>query len=160
MFKIGIGFDAHKFCDGNFVILGGVKIPFSKGILAHSDGDVLTHALMDAIIGAMALGDIGKFFPDSDQKYKGASSLDLLREVFNIMSEKGFELVNIDTVFIGERPKIRDYIEDIKKNYSEVLALDIEDINIKGTTTEGMGFTGREEGIAAKAVCMIRRKDS
>ncbi len=158
MYRIGIGFDAHKFGEGSSICIGGALIPFNKGLIAHSDGDVLTHALMDAILGALGEGDIGRLFPDSDEKYRGISSLELLREVGNILDAKGFEIVNIDMVFIGEKPKIMKYGEEIVNNYRDILNIGEDRINLKGTTTEGMGFTGREEGLASKVVVLIRRK--
>lgn len=153
--RIGQGYDAHKFKPGDFIMLGGVKIPFHKGMAAHSDGDVLIHAICDALLGAAALGDIGKHFPDTDPALKGIDSRILLRKVAELLTENGFKIVNIDATVVAQKPKISPYLFEMKKILACDLNLTIDEINIKGTTTEGMGFTGREEGIASYAVCLI-----
>ena len=153
--RIGNGFDVHAFEEGNFVILGGVKIPHTSKLSGHSDADVLTHAICDAVLGAVALGDIGTYFPDSDPKYKGVSSLVLLKETLRMLEEKNFEIVNIDSTIVCEKPKISPHVSAIRDSLSEVTELNPEYIGVKATTTDGMGFTGREEGIAAYAVVII-----
>ena len=153
--RIGQGYDAHKFKPGDFIMLGGVEIPFNKGMSAHSDGDVLIHAICDALLGAAALGDIGKHFPDTDPALKGIDSRILLRKVAELLTENGFKIVNIDATVVAQKPKISPYLFEMKKILACDLNLTIDEINIKGTTTEGMGFTGREEGIASYAVCLI-----
>lgn len=155
--RVGQGYDAHRFKAGDHVVLGGVTIPFGHGLAAHSDGDVLLHAICDALLGAAALGDIGRHFPDSDPAYKGVSSRKLLRRVVELLGEAGWHLVNIDAVVIAERPRISRHVEAMRANIAEDTGLAVDAINIKGTTTEKMGFTGREEGIAASAVCLIER---
>lgn len=156
--RIGHGYDVHKLCEGRELILGGVKIPHELGLLGHSDADVLVHAVMDAIIGAMALGDIGKHFPDSDEKYRGISSILLLREVRRLMRDGGYALVNIDATVIAERPKLRPYIDVMRGNIAKALECDVSRINVKATTEERLGFTGREEGISAHAVALIEKE--
>ncbi len=158
MYKIGIGYDAHKFGEGSSICIGGTLIPFHRGLIAHSDGDVLTHALMDAILGALGEGDIGRLFPDTDDRYRGVYSLKLLEKVYSLMDSKGYEISNVDMIFIGQRPKIMKYSQSIIENYCRILNTKETSINLKGTTTEGMGFTGREEGLASKVVVLIRRK--
>ncbi|MCR4656044.1 MAG: 2-C-methyl-D-erythritol 2,4-cyclodiphosphate synthase [Lachnospiraceae bacterium] len=153
--RIGTGYDVHRLAEGRELILGGVKIPYEKGLLGHSDADVLLHAISDALLGGAALGDIGVFFPDTDERYKGADSLKLLSEVGDILSEKGFFINNIDSTIIAQRPKLRPYIEEMRKNISEALKLDIKAVSVKATTEEGLGFTGSGEGIAAQAVCLL-----
>ncbi len=155
--RVGTGFDVHQLVEGRKLILGGVDIPYDRGLLGHSDVDVLIHAVMDALLGAAALGDIGKHFPDSDDQYKGISSLKLLAQVKKLLEENYYNIGNIDVTLIAQRPKISPYIDEMRDNLSEVLALDRTRINIKGTTTEKLGFTGREEGIACEAVCSIYR---
>lgn len=156
--RIGQGYDAHKFKQGDFIMLGGVEIPFNKGMAAHSDGDVLIHAICDALLGAAALGDIGRHFPDTDPALKGIDSRILLRKVAELLTENGFKIVNIDAIVVAQKPKISPYLPEMKKVLACDLNLTIDEINIKGTTTEGMGFTGREEGIASYAVCLIDSK--
>ena len=156
--RIGCGFDAHRLVENRKLVLGGLEIPFAKGLLGHSDADVLTHALMDAILGALGEGDIGKHFPDSEQRYKDISSIRLLETVKKIMLTKNFLINNIDLVIIAEKPKLAGYIPEMKKILSETLETESGRINIKATTTEGMGFTGRGEGIAVQAVCTIVEK--
>lgn len=155
--RVGQGYDAHKFKDGDKVVLGGVEIAFDHGLAAHSDGDVLLHAICDALLGAAALGDIGRHFPDSDPAYAGVSSRRLLREVVEKIAAKGYGITNIDAVVICERPRISPHVERMRQNVAEDTGLALEAINIKGTTTEKMGFTGRGEGIAASAVCLLER---
>ena len=154
--KIGIGYDVHSFKKGRKLILGGVEINFDKGLLGHSDADVLTHSIMDAILGACGLGDIGGHFSDSDMKYKDISSLLLLKEVKNKMKIKEYKIENIDCVLIIEKPKIFSYIPEMKKKLSKVLEINTDKINIKATTTEGLGFCGREEGIAAQSIVLLK----
>ncbi len=153
--RVGQGYDAHRFKEGNHVVLGGVEIPFDQGLAAHSDGDVLLHAICDALLGAAALGDIGRHFPDSDPAYKGVSSRVLLRRVKELLDEAGLTIVNIDAVAICERPRISAHVETMRANIAEDTGVPLAAINVKGTTTEKMGFTGRGEGIAASAVCLL-----
>ncbi len=153
--RIGQGYDAHRFQDGDSVVLGGVTIPFDKGLAAHSDGDVLLHAICDALLGAAALGDIGRHFPDSSDDYKDADSRALLREVVRLIGEEGFKIENIDATLIAERPKISRHVEAMRENLAADANIEKNQVNIKGTTTEKMGFTGRGEGIAATAVVLL-----
>jgi len=156
--RIGHGYDVHKLTEGRDLILGGVKIPYEKGLLGHSDADVLVHAVMDALLGAAALGDIGLHFPDTDNAYLGADSIGLLRRVANLLSERCYRVVNIDATVICQRPKLRPYMEQMRCNMAEALSIGPEDINIKATTEEHLGFTGEGLGIAAHAVCLIEKK--
>lgn len=158
MFRIGNGYDVHKLVEGRKLILGGVEIPHSKGVLGHSDGDVLLHSITDAIIGALALGDIGLHFPDSDENLKNIDSSILLKKINDIMIEKKFEIVNLDTVIVIQKPKLRPYIEDIRKNIAKILKIDAELVNVKAKTEENLGFTGREEGVKAYSVVLIEKK--
>ena len=153
--RIGQGYDAHRFGQGDHIILGGVEIPFDKGLAAHSDGDVLLHAICDALLGAVALGDIGSHFPDSDPGLKDVSSRDLLRRVTELLREAGYALCNIDATVIAEQPRISSFVRAMRENIAADTGLAIDAISIKATTTERMGFTGRGEGIAASAVCMV-----
>lgn len=153
--RIGIGYDVHKLVENRKLILGGVEIPYSKGLLGHSDADVLVHAIMDSILGAAGLGDIGKFFPDNDEKYKGISSLKLLEEVSTIIKSKGYAVGNIDSVIIAQKPKLAPYIEEMRINLSNILNISPSNINIKATTEEGLGFTGTGEGISSQSVCLL-----
>ncbi len=153
--RIGCGYDVHRLVEGRKLIIGGVDIPNHKGLLGHSDADVLVHAIMDALLGAAGLADIGALFPDSDDRYKGASSIALLKEVGNMLSEKKYVISNIDCVIIAQRPKLRPYIDMMRNNIAKALNTDTDNVNVKATTEEGLGFTGREEGIAAQAVCLI-----
>ncbi len=153
--RVGQGFDAHRFQDGNAVVLGGVTIPFDKSLAAHSDGDVLLHAICDALLGAAALGDIGRHFPDSNDEYKGADSRDLLREVVRLVRDAGYTIDNIDATLIAERPKISAHVEAMRDNLAADADIDKAQVNIKATTTERMGFTGRGEGIAASAIILL-----
>lgn len=155
--RVGTGFDVHQLKEGLPLILGGVKIPFEKGLLGHSDADVLVHALMDALLGAAALGDIGRHFPDTDPQYRGISSMELLRRVKGMLDKNGWRVGNVDITLMAQRPKIKSLIGDMTDNLSKTLDLETCRINIKGTTTERLGFVGREEGIAAQAVCLLYR---
>ncbi|MCF6465855.1 2-C-methyl-D-erythritol 2,4-cyclodiphosphate synthase [Clostridium sp. Cult2] len=154
--KIGIGYDVHQLVKGRKLIIGGVEIPYEKGLLGHSDADVLIHAIMDSILGALGLGDIGKHFPDTDNQYKDISSLVLLDRVYNIMLKSGYKVGNIDAVIIAEKPKMAPYIENMKGNIAKVLKTPLSYINIKATTTERLGFEGRGEGISAQSVCLLK----
>ena len=153
--KIGIGYDVHRLKEGRDLILGGVKIPFPLGLDGHSDADVLVHAIMDAILGALAMGDIGRLFPDTDPAYLGVSSIGLLKEVAGLMDQKGYRIGNLDALLIAQKPKISPYTEEMRKNIAEALGTDTDCINVKATTEEKLGFTGREEGMAAQAVCLL-----
>lgn len=153
--RIGQGYDVHKLVDGRELILGGVKIPYEKGLLGHSDADVLLHAVSDALLGAAALGDIGKHFPDTDKSYEGADSLLLLQKVSELLKGEGFSIINIDATIIAQKPKMRPYIDDMSKNIANACSLDIGAVSVKATTEEGLGFTGSGEGISASAVCLI-----
>ena len=158
VYRSGIGFDVHKLVEGRKCIIGGVDIPYEKGLLGHSDADVLLHAISDALLGAAGLGDIGTYFPDTDPAFKGADSLELLRKVGEEVAKAGFEIVNIDSVVICERPKVNPHKDVMKANIARVLGLEVAQVGIKGSTTEKLGFTGRGEGIEAQAVAMIRSK--
>ena len=153
--RIGTGYDVHKLAEGRKLIIGGVEIPYEKGLLGHSDADVLVHAIMDALLGAAALGDIGKHFPDTDPKYKGADSLMLMREVRRILSENGFEGGNVDATIIAQAPKMSPHIDTMRRNIADALGLDVSQVSVKATTEERLGFTGRGEGISAQAVALI-----
>ncbi|URZ02223.1 2-C-methyl-D-erythritol 2,4-cyclodiphosphate synthase [Clostridium felsineum] len=153
--RVGIGYDVHKLVENRKLILGGIEIEYSKGLLGHSDADVLIHAIIDSILGAAGLGDIGKLFPDNDDKYKGISSLKLLSEVNTIIKNKGYKIGNIDSTIIAQKPKLSPYIEDIKKSLCTVLDIDLENINVKATTEEGLGFTGSGEGISSQSICLL-----
>lgn len=153
--RTGHGFDVHTLAHERKLIIGGVHIAHEKGLLGHSDADVLVHAIMDSILGALALGDIGKHFPDTDKEYKDISSLELLKRVNNLMKDKGYSIENIDATVIAQEPKLAPYIYDMRENISTVLDTDIERINIKATTTEWLGFEGRKEGISSHCVCLL-----
>ena len=153
--RIGTGYDVHRLVQDRELILGGVKIPYEKGLLGHSDADVLLHAVMDALLGAAALGDIGKHFPDSDPAYKGISSMALLEKVGELLAQKGFIVENIDSTIIAQAPKMRPYIETMRENIAGALGLEKDFVSVKATTEEGMGFTGAGQGIAAQAVCLL-----
>jgi len=157
MIRVGQGYDVHRFKDGGDVILGGVKIPYEQGLEAHSDGDVVLHALCDAILGAAALGDIGKHFPDTDPNFKGADSRVLLRHVYSIVQAKGYFLVNADITIIAQAPKMSPHTAQMCANIAEDLHVDVDCINVKATTTEKLGFEGRKEGIAVQAVVLIEK---
>ena len=154
--RIGHGYDVHKLVSDRKLILGGVEIPCTLGLLGHSDADVLIHAIMDSLLGAACLGDIGIHFPDNDKKYKGISSLKLLKNVFDMLREKNYEIQNIDSTIIAQKPKLSPYIFDMRKNISNACGIDIGKINVKATTEEGLGFTGNLEGISVHAVCIIK----
>ncbi|MBP3816321.1 MAG: 2-C-methyl-D-erythritol 2,4-cyclodiphosphate synthase [Firmicutes bacterium] len=153
--RVGTGFDVHAFAPERDLIIGGVKIPWEMGLLGHSDADVLTHAIMDALLGAAGLPDIGSLFPDTDEKYKGANSLSLLKEVLKRLREDNWEIINVDSTLICQAPKMKPYINEMKSSLAEAMDVDSERINVKATTTEKLGFTGRGEGIAAEAMCLI-----
>lgn len=153
--RIGMGYDVHRLTEGRDLIIGGVKIPYEKGLLGHSDADVLLHAVMDALLGAAALGDIGRHFPDTDAAYKGISSLKLLEQVGKLLEEHCFLIENIDATIIAQAPKMRPYIDKMREVAADALGIDISQINIKATTEEGLGFTGAGEGISAQAICML-----
>lgn len=158
--RIGMGYDVHKLVEGRDLIMGGVTIPYEKGLLGHSDADVLLHAIMDALLGAAALGDIGKHFPDTDEKYKGISSIELLKHVGSLLEENHFMIENIDATIIAQRPKMRPYIDQMRQNIADALEVDITQINVKATTEEGLGFTGSGEGISSQAICMLTSPSS
>lgn len=153
--RVGMGYDVHKLVEGRKLILGGVDIPYEKGLLGHSDADVLLHAIMDALLGAAALGDIGKHFPDTDSKYKGISSIKLLEYVRELIDDELYVVGNIDATIIAQRPKMAPYIEQMKKNVADALAIEVSQVNIKATTEEGLGFTGSGEGISAQAIASL-----
>lgn len=155
--RIGHGYDVHRLVECRDLILGGVKIPFSLGLLGHSDADVLLHAICDALLGAMALGDIGQHFPDSDEKYKNIDSRILLRHTVDLLEEKGYRVGNIDATIIAQKPKLKPFIEEMRKNIALDTKTEIDNINVKATTEEGLGFTGNIEGISAHAVCIIEK---
>lgn len=154
--RVGMGYDVHRLVEGRKLILGGVEIPYEKGLLGHSDADVLLHAIMDALLGAAALGDIGKHFPDTDEKYKGISSIVLLKAVGALLEEKCFVIENIDATVIAQRPKLLPYMEQMKRNVAEALGITEDRVNIKATTEEGLGFTGSGEGISSQAICLLQ----
>lgn len=153
--RIGMGYDVHRLVEGRALIMGGVQIPHEKGLLGHSDADVLVHAVMDALLGAAALGDIGKHFPDTDPAYKGISSICLLEHVGRLLEENCFLIENIDATIIAQAPKMRPHIDAMRKNMADALRIDISQINVKATTEEGLGFTGNGEGISAQAICLL-----
>ena len=153
--RIGHGYDVHRLVEGRALILGGVRIPYPLGLLGHSDADVVTHAIMDALLGAAGLGDIGRHFPDSDPQYKGISSLELLQEVVEMLDEEGYAVYNVDVTILAEKPKLARYLREMEETLADVMELEPEQINIKATTEEGLGFTGRGEGIACHAVCLL-----
>ena len=153
--RVGMGYDVHKLVEGRKLILGGVDIPYEKGLLGHSDADVLLHAIMDALLGAAALGDIGKHFPDTDDKYKGISSLELLKEVGRLLNENNYTIENIDATIIAQRPKMLPHIQKMRENIAGVLGIQLNQINVKATTEEGLGFTGSGEGISSQAICAL-----
>lgn len=158
MIRIGHGYDVHRFCDGDFIVIGGVKIPHEKKLLAHSDGDVLVHAIADALLGACALGDIGKHFPDTDMAYENIDSMILLSRVCELLYENGYTIGNIDSTIVAQAPKMMPHIEKMRENISSVLKIPVSCVNVKATTEEKLGFTGRKEGISAHAVCLIMEK--
>ena len=156
--RIGHGYDVHRFTDGEYIVIGGVRIPYDKKLVAHSDGDVLAHAIADSLLGAAGERDIGYYFPDTDNKFKNVDSLVLLSKVKEIISNKGYEICNIDSTIIAQAPKMAPYIENMRSNLAKALDISYEDINVKATTEEKLGFTGRKEGISAHSVCLIKRK--
>lgn len=153
--RVGMGYDVHRLVEERKLIIGGVEIPYEKGLLGHSDADVLLHAISDALLGAAALGDIGKHFPDTEEKWKGADSLKLLERVGQMLEEKLFFIENIDATIIAQAPKMRPYIDTMRENIARVLHLNLDQVNVKATTEEGMGFTGEGKGISAQAICMV-----
>lgn len=153
--RIGHGYDVHKLVEGRKLIIGGVEIPHEKGLLGHSDADVLLHAISDSLLGAVALGDIGHLFPDTDPEYEGADSLKLLSEVVKVLSENGWKIVNIDSTVLAQKPKLAPYIKQMRENIALACRLDIDCVSVKATTEEGLGFTGEQLGIAAHSVCLI-----
>ncbi len=153
--RIGHGYDVHKFAENRDLIIGGVNIPYEKGLLGHSDADVLLHAVCDALLGAAALGDIGKHFPDTDPKFKGIDSMLLLKKVAELLKEKGYKIINIDSTVLAQRPKLAPYILKMRENISDAMGVDMDFVSVKATTEEGLGFTGAGLGIAAHAVCLI-----
>lgn len=156
--RIGLGYDVHKLVEGRPLIMGGVNIPHEKGLLGHSDADVLIHAIMDGMLGALALGDIGKHFPDTDEEYKGADSMKLLKCVNDLINEKGYVVNNIDSIIIAQSPKMAPYIQSMRKNIADVLNTSIDNISVKATTEEGLGFTGTKQGISAQSICLLNKK--
>ncbi len=157
--RIGHGYDVHRLAEGRDLILGGVKIPYEKGLTGHSDADVLIHAICDSLLGAASLGDIGKLFPDTDEKYKGADSRLLLKEVCRVVSEKGYRIENIDSTILCQKPKLRPYIDKMRENIAFDCSINIDSVSVKATTEEGLGFTGKGEGIAAHSVCLLEKGD-
>lgn len=158
--RIGHGFDVHRFGPGNHLMIGGVKLPFEQGFVAHSDGDVLLHTVSDALLGACALGDIGRHFPDTDPAWEGADSRDLLRRVVQLVREQGFGVVNLDATLMAQAPKMAPHIDAMRRVIAEDLGVDVGQVNVKATTTERLGFTGRGEGIAAEAVVLVERLEA
>ncbi len=155
--RVGMGYDVHRLAAGRKLIIGGVEIPYEKGLLGHSDADVLLHAIMDALLGAAALGDIGKHFPDTDPEYEGISSIKLLEHVGRLLDEGGYVIENIDATIIAQRPKMRPHIDQMRENIAAALNIETEQVNVKATTEEGLGFTGTGEGIASQAVCAVEK---
>ena len=153
--RVGMGYDVHRLVEGRKLILGGVEIPYEKGLLGHSDADVLIHAIMDALLGAAALGDIGKHFPDTDPQYKGISSVELLKHVAKLLDKNNYVIENIDATVIAQRPKLRPYMEEMTKNVAGALGIEENRLNLKATTEEGLGFTGTGEGMASQAICSL-----
>lgn len=157
MIRIGNGYDVHKLVEGRKLVLGGVEIPHTKGVLGHSDGDVLIHAVMDAILGALALGDIGQHFPDTDMKYEGIDSKILLRKVNELMKNKGYKIGNLDSIIVAQKPKLKDYLNKMREVMAEILETDVENISVKATTEEKLGFTGDELGIKSYCVVLLQK---
>lgn len=158
--RVGMGYDVHKLVENRKLILGGVEIEHQKGLLGHSDADVLLHAIMDSMLGALALGDIGKHFPDTDEKYKGADSMKLLEHVYNLIKEKGYAIGNLDATIIAQAPKMAPHIQKMRENIARVLNTDINNVNVKATTEEGLGFTGNKEGISSQSICLLINIDN
>jgi len=159
MYRIGNGYDVHRLVEGRKLILGGIEIPFEKGLLGHSDADVLIHAIMDGLLGALALGDIGQHFPDTDPTYKGISSIKLLNHVMRLIDSKGFEVVNIDSQIVMQKPKLKPYIVEMRKKISKELGLELDRVSVKATTEEKLGFTGEEIGVKSYAVVLLKEKN-
>ena len=153
--RIGLGYDVHRLTEGRDLILGGVKIPYEKGLLGHSDADVIVHAIMDALLGAAALGDIGQHFPDTDPQYEGISSIKLLEHVGRLLEEHNYQIVNLDATIIAQRPKMMPHLPQMRENVARALQIEADQVNIKATTEEGLGFTGSGEGISAQAICLL-----
>ena len=153
--RIGLGYDVHRLVEGRDLIIGGVKIPYEKGLLGHSDADVLLHAIMDSLLGASALGDIGKHFPDTDEKFKGISSIKLIEEVGKLLLSNGYSINNIDSSIIAQKPKMAPFIQQMRENIANALNIDLMQINVKATTEEGLGFTGNGEGISSQSICLL-----
>ncbi|GAA0086703.1 2-C-methyl-D-erythritol 2,4-cyclodiphosphate synthase [Clostridium sp. MB05] len=153
--RIGLGYDVHRLVEERDLIIGGVKIPYKHGLLGHSDADVLLHAIMDSLLGASALGDIGKHFPDTDERFKGISSLKLLKQVGLLLSDNGYSINNIDATIIAQKPKMSPYIQQMRENIAQALEIDLSQINVKATTEEGLGFTGSGEGISSQSICLL-----
>lgn len=153
--RVGLGYDVHRLVEGRDLILGGVAIPYEKGLLGHSDADVIVHAIMDALLGAAALGDIGQHFPDTDPRYEGISSIELLKHVGKLLEENNYVIENIDSTIIAQRPKMMPHLPQMRKNVAEALGIEVSQVSIKATTEEGMGFTGTGEGISAQAICLL-----
>ncbi len=158
-FRIGHGFDVHRFGPGKSIVLGGVRIPYEKGFIAHSDGDVLIHALIDALLGAAGLGDIGRLFPDTDQQYENICSRLLLQRVMSLLAERGYRVVNVDMTIVAQAPRLAPFVDQMRDNLADELSVDNHDVNVKATTTEKLGFEGRKEGVSAHAVALICRGD-
>ena len=156
--RIGMGYDVHRLVENRRLIIGGVDIPYEKGLLGHSDADVLLHAIIDSLLGAAGLGDIGKHFPDNSEKYKGISSILLLKKVGALLEESNYSISNIDSTIIAEKPKMAPYINDMRENIATALGIDFDKINVKATTEEGLGFTGRQEGISSQSICLLEEK--
>ena len=158
MQRVGFGYDVHRLVESRKLILGGVTVPFERGLEGHSDADVLSHAIGDALLGAAALGDLGKYFPPGDEQFRDISSLILLEKILSLLNEKKWRIVNIDATIVAQRPKLLPFIDEMRKNISAVLKIDFEAVSVKPTTTEGLGFAGTEQGMAAYAVCLIEKK--
>ena len=157
MIRIGNGYDVHKLVEGRKLVLGGIEVPHTKGVLGHSDGDVLIHAIMDAMLGALALGDIGQHFPDTDMKYENIDSTILLKKVKELIAERGYKVVNLDSIVVLQKPKVKPYIEAMRKRIAEVLELDTEQVSVKATTEEKLGFTGDESGVKSYCVVLLEK---
>lgn len=154
-FRVGLGYDVHRLVIGRKLILGGVDIPYDKGLLGHSDADVLLHAIKDALLGAAAMGDIGRHFPDNDERYRGANSLELLKRVGELLGEAGYQVNNVDATIIAEKPKMAPYIQEMRENIAKALTIETDRVNVKATTTEGLSFTGKGKGMAAQAIASV-----
>lgn len=157
MIRIGNGYDVHVLIEGRKLVLGGIEIPHTKGVLGHSDGDVLVHAVMDAMLGALALGDIGQYFPDTDMKYENIDSTILLKRVKELVAERGYKIINLDSIIVLQKPKVKPYIEAMRKRIAEVLEIDVEQVSIKATTEEKLGFTGDESGVKSYCVVLLEK---